>query len=85
MTQFLLLAGLLDEQPQSIIFGLIVAAVGLWPLLGAALNLKFFMDTLPVPLWTAIMGRPATRVFFIVLGLLLIGLGLAIAVGLLAD
>lgn len=84
MTQFLLLAGLLDEQPQSAIFGLLIASIGLWSLLGAALDLNLMMNHIPTSIWVAIFGRPATRVFYIILGVLLIGLGLAIAVGLLA-
>ena len=51
-------------------FGLIVAATGLWALLGAALDLKYLMGSLPVPLGTAIIGRLATRVLFIAFGVL---------------
>lgn len=85
ITQVLLLAGLLDESPSAIVFGLVLAAMGAWSLIGAALDLEFFLGNYPASVWVGLLGRQVARVCYMVLGVVLIGLGIVIGLGLLPE
>ena len=63
------------------IIGILLALAGLYTLVGAIGNWDWFMENRKARRWVKLIGRNGTRVFYIVLGALLIVLGMFFALG----
>ena len=63
-------------------FGVVFAIAGLFTLVCTIGDFDWFMNHHKSRFWVGLIGRPATRGLYIVLGILLTGLGVASALGL---
>lgn len=65
------------------ILGVALIGAGTFSILGAALEWSFFMNHKKAQLIAKVFGRQGTRIFYVVLGLFVAGIGAGISFGLL--
>lgn len=68
-----------------ILFGLLAIAVGLFTVSGAGFDWEFFMNNHKARLVTSILGRTGARVFYGLLGTVLIVFGVLFAFGIIKN
>jgi ABC-type tungstate transport system substrate-binding protein len=68
-------------QSQDIFFGAITAALGIAMMVGASLGGRWLLERRGARSLVAAIGRPAARIVLGLLGLALIALGIAVALG----
>jgi hypothetical protein len=61
--------------------GLLMAAAGLFSVLGGIFNWEWFMNNSKALFMTAILSRTGARIFYVLLGLAIIVLGICVATG----
>ena len=61
--------------------GFFLVAGGLFSIAGAAFDWNFFMNSGRARIFKALLGHTGTRDFYVILGLVLVGIGGAIGVG----
>ena len=67
------------------LLGLLLVAVGIFTICGAAFDWNFFMESRKARLFVSLFGRTIARVFYCVLGLGLTVFGVLITFGILRD
>ena len=65
--------------------GLILVAAGLISICGAAFDWDFFINSRKAQFFVSILGRTGARVFYAILGLVIIVLGVLTTLGILKD
>lgn len=60
---------------------ILLAAVGLFSVLAGVFNWDFFFNSRKARLWIRLFGRGGARIFYILLGILIIVLGIFSQVG----
>ena len=66
-------------------FGLILVAAGLFAICGAAFDWDFFINSRKARFFVSILGRMGARIFYAILGLVIVVLGALITAGILKD
>ena len=66
---------------EAIFLGLLVAGSGAFSLICAALDAEWFMNARKARGVVSIFGRQGARAFYIILGLILVGVGIGFATG----
>ena len=61
--------------------GLFLAAAGLFSIAGAVMNWNWFMLNRRARLFVTLFGRGGARVAYVIIGLVLIGMGVLVALG----
>jgi hypothetical protein len=67
------------------LIGLLLVAAGIFTICGGAFDWDFFMDSRKARFFVSLFGRTGARVFYCVLGLVIIVLGVLITLGILKD
>ena len=65
--------------------GLILVAAGLFSICGAAFDWDFFINSRKARFFVSILGRTGARIFYAILGLVIVVLGALITLGILKD
>jgi hypothetical protein len=65
--------------------GLILVAAGIFSICGAALDWDFFINSRKARFFVAVFGRTGARIFYGVLGLVIVFMGALITAGILKD
>ena len=65
--------------------GLILVAAGIFSICGAALDWDFFINSRKARFFVAVFGRTGARIFYGVLGLVIVVMGALITSGILKD
>ncbi len=63
-----------------LLYTLLFVACGAFCIWGAASDNDFFMNSRKARFWVAIAGRNGARIFYIILGVVIIVLGLAVGI-----
>ena len=66
-------------------FGLILVAAGLFSICGAVFDWDFFINSRKARFYVSIFGRVGARIFYAILGLVIVILGALITLGILKD
>lgn len=66
-------------------FGLVLVAAGLFSICGAAFDWDFFINSRKARFFVSTLGRKGARIFYAVLGLVVLVLGALITAGILQD
>jgi hypothetical protein len=67
------------------LFGLLIVAGGLFSICGAAFDWDFFLNSRKARLFVSMFGRNGARIFYGILGLVIVILGTLITMGILED
>ena len=65
--------------------GLIIVAAGLFSICGAAFDWDFFINSRKARFFVSIFGRTGTRLFYGILGVVIVIVGALVTLGLLKD
>lgn len=65
--------------------GLILVAAGIFSICGAALDWDFFINSRKARFFVAVFGRTGARIFYGVLGLVIVVMGALITLGILKN
>lgn len=60
---------------------ILFVAVGIFSICGGVFNWEWFMNNRKAQLWVSLIGRGPTRIFYIILGLVLSTLGVLMGLG----
>ena len=66
-------------------FGLILVAFGIFSICGAAFDWDWFINSRKARFFVAILGRTGARIFYGILGLVIIVIGVLVTLGILKD
>lgn len=65
--------------------GLFIVAAGLFSLAGGVYNWEWFMNHRKARFMSTILSRTGARIFYVILGLVLVGFGILITLGIVRD
>jgi len=60
--------------------GILVILAGLFSILGAVMNWDWFIYSRKARFFVSILGRTGARVFYVILGVVLVGIGIATSI-----
>ncbi|MGH7138294.1 MAG: immunity 17 family protein, partial [Pirellulales bacterium] len=70
---------------QGLILGLILAAAGIFSICGAAFNWDWFIESHKARFFVATFGRTGARIFYAILGIVIVVIGVLMALGLVSS